>query len=375
MKRIAIIAAAGKGTRAGADKIWMDMGGKLMIERTLSAFLSCPEVDQVILVVAKERLKDAEALLSCARKPCLAVVGGDTRTQSVRLALLRAKQEAGEQAALVAVHDGARPYVTPALIKACFDTAEKTGSAVPVTPSVDSLRRKTETGSQAISREEVLCVQTPQCFTLSSLLGAFSHEEEASDEATLYEKYVAPVTLVEGDPKNRKITYLSDIYEQSEPRVGVGFDVHELRVGRPLVLGGVIIKHDKGVYGHSDADVPVHAIMDALLTAANLPDIGHLFPPDDPQYEGADSIKLLQQVAEKVKEVGWRPVNVSAEIMAEKPKLAPYLSQMERNVAQAIGISENRVKFAATTTETLGIVGEEKGIAAHAVALLAPRKD
>jgi len=176
--------------------------------------------------------------------------------------------------------------------------------------------------------------------------------------------------LTDGEAKNDKITYLSDLYEKGAARVGVGYDVHPLVKGRPLVLGGVTIPHDKGLLGHSDADAVTHAIMDALLTAAGLPDIGHYFPPSDPAYEGADSLKLLEKVVSLIKERGYRTRNVSATVMAQKPKLAPYLPQMEERIAAAIGIAPSQVTFAATTTEKLGIVGEERGIAAEAVALL-----
>ena len=199
---------------------------------------------------------------------------------------------------------------------------------------------------------------------------AYDAGEEATDDATLYEKYVGEVTLTDGEEKNSKITYLSDIYKEVLPRVGVGFDVHPLAFGRPLILGGVTIEFEKGLDGHSDADVLIHAIMDAMLTAAGLPDIGHWFSPTDPKYEGANSVELLKKVNDLVKAEGFFVGNVSATVMAEAPKLAPYLPKMEKVVADALGIEKSCVKFAATTTEKLGIVGEGKGIAAEGVVLL-----
>ena len=374
MRGIAIIVAAGKGQRAGVDKVWVKTAGGTVLERATVPFFRAPTVDEVIVVVAKEREAQAKELFSSCEKPCSVVVGGATRTESVRKALSVAKESAGGRDAVVAVHDGARPYVTADLITSCMTTAAAKGSAIPVVPCVDSMRMvDAEGGNAPLSRENVVRVQTPQCFRLSELVEAYFSSEEASDDATLYEKTGRRLTLVDGDVANEKITYLSDIYKHSASRVGVGFDVHPLASGRALVLGGVHIPHDKGLVGHSDADVLVHAIMDALLTAAGLPDIGHFFPPDDPKYEGADSMRLLDEVIRRISEKGYFALNISAEIMAEKPKLAPYLPAMERKIAEAVGVPEGEVTFAATTTENLGIVGEEKGMAAYAVALLGER--
>ena len=373
MRGIAIIAAAGKGSRAGVDKVWTKIGEKTVLESATAPFLDCPAIDEVVIVVSEARKQEAETLFASCGKPCTVVVGGDTRTQSVRKALDSVSDQ-GENV-IVAVHDGARPFVSGRLVEECMRVAAKSGSAVPALPCVDSLRRMTESGSAAVPRGEILRVQTPQCFGLSSLKRAYAFGEEATDDATLYEKYVGELTLVAGEEENRKITYLSDIYDGLSSRVGVGFDVHPLVKGRALILGGVEIPFEKGLDGHSDADVLTHAIMDALLTAANLPDIGHWFPPSDPTYEGADSMQLLKQVVQMIDKKGYCIANIAATIMAEAPKLAPYLANMESNIAKTAEISEDIVKFAATTTEKLGIVGEGKGIAAEAVALLAKKND
>lgn len=368
MKGIAIIAAAGKGERAGVDKIWLKTASGTVIERAVAPFFDALTVDEVCLVVAPERVDEAKKTFCGKTKPCKVVAGGKTRTQSVKNALELYRDV--KEDAVVAVHDGARPFVTRALVERTMLTAAERGSAVPVVPCSDSLRKVTEGGSHAIERGDIFRVQTPQCFRLSSLLKAYDAGEEATDDATLYEKYVGEVTLTDGEEKNSKITYLSDIYKEVLPRVGVGFDVHPLVFGRPLILGGVTIEFEKGLDGHSDADVLIHAIMDAMLTAAGLPDIGHWFPPTDPKYEGANSVELLKKVNDLVKAEGFFVGNVSATVMAEAPKLAPYLPKMEKVVADALGIEKSCVKFAATTTEKLGIVGEGKGIAAEGVVLL-----
>ena len=370
MKGIAIIVAAGKGTRAGVDKIWVKMGDKVMLEKAVAPFFDALTVDEVCVVVAPARVEQAKRLFSGKNKPCKVIAGGETRTESVARALFSYKDITED--AVVAVHDGARPYVTRALIERLMTLAAEKGSAVPVVPCPDSLRKVTDEGTRALPRENVYRVQTPQCFSLPALLKAYEQKEEASDDATLYEKYVGAITVAEGEESNNKITYLSDIYSEVSARIGVGFDVHPLVVGRPLVLGGVTIPFEKGLEGHSDADALLHAIMDALLTAAHLPDIGHWFPPSDPKFKGANSLTLLKEVVGLVKKEGYAPANVSATIMAEAPKLAPYLPQMEQTVANALGVTADCVKFAATTTEKLGIVGEGKGVAAEAVALLCP---
>ena len=373
MKGIAIIAAAGKGERAGADKVWMKFGNGTMLERAVEPFFESATVDEICVVVAPSRLKEAERLFCGREKPCRIVCGGATRSESVRNALELYRTLSED--AVVAVHDGARPYVTRVLIERTMLLAAEKGSAVPVLPCTDSLRKVTAEGSVAVSRGEIYRVQTPQCFALPALIKAYSFGDEATDDATLYERHVGKVTLAEGDENNRKITYLSDIYGEVCTRVGVGFDVHPLVVGRPLVLGGVRIPFDKGLDGHSDADVLIHAVMDAILTAAHLSDIGHQFPPSDPQYKGANSSELLAKVRRLVAEDGFAVINVSGTVIAEAPKMAPYLSEMENNVAKTLGIATDRVKFAATTTEKLGIIGEGKGIAAEAVALLSCGKN
>ena len=371
MRGIAIIAAAGRGLRAGVDKVRMTVEGETVLTKCIRPFLACGAVDEVLVLVREDTVEATRALLSSfSEKPISVIAGGDTRTDSVRNALLYAEAHAGTRDVVVAIHDGARPFVTEELIERCMLSAAKNGSAVPVVPCSDSIRRVTEGGSRAADRREYVLVQTPQCFDLGRLLSAYDGAEEATDDATLYERKYGAVALVDGDVKNRKITYLSDFYADTYNRVGVGFDVHELVAGRPLILGGVRIPHEKGLLGHSDADVLTHAVMDALLTAAGLPDIGHYFPPDDPAYEGADSLALLGTVRDAVRAKGYAPVNVSATILAERPKLAPYLPEMEAKVASVLGIEASEVRFAATTTEKLGIVGEGRGMAADAVALL-----
>ncbi len=374
MKGIAIIAAAGAGTRAGVDKVWEKIGGKTVLERAAEPFFRSDYISHVIFVVTQKRRKDAEALFSGREKPCFIVQGGETRTESVRNALCVAEKIADGKSAVVAVHDGARPFLSLSLLDRCMAEAAEKGSAVPSFPIADSMRKVENGGNRAVDREQFVSVQTPQCFDLTKLLKSYEGASGASDDATLFEKKFGAPNLVKGEETNKKITYSSDLLSDVEAdriRVGVGYDVHPLAEGRALVLGGVSIPFEKGLLGHSDADCLTHAVMDALLTAASLPDIGHFFPPSDPAYDGANSLRLLKIVLSEVKKKGFRVINVSGMIMAERPKMAPYLSEMEANIAKTLEISEQNVKFGATTTEKLGVVGEGKGMAAEAAALLA----
>ena len=366
----AILTAAGSGSRFGRDKIWQKIGNETLLERSVRPFLSCPAIDDIIVVVRAERLEEARALFADCEKPVRVLIGGETRTESVRNALLFLKERVGAEETVVAIHDGARPFVTEELILRCMNAAINGGSAVPVVPCTDSLRLCEEGGSKAVDRTRYYAVQTPQCFLFSRIYDAYLGAADASDDATLYEKKYGNVSLVEGDERNKKITYSSDFSDVFERRVGIGYDVHPLKEGRPLVLGGQNIPFPKGLDGHSDGDVLLHAVMDALLTAADLPDIGHFFPPSDLRYEGIYSLTLLEKVYGYIFEKGFVVENVSATIMAERPKLAPYLPSMEATVARALHIEKARVRFAATTTESLGIVGEGRGMAAEAVALL-----
>ena len=370
MKGVAIIVAAGSGSRAGVDKVWEKVQGETVLLKSARPFFSSPAIDEVVIVVRAERVQDAVDLFSSYEKFSAVLVGGETRSESVRNALWFVGTHYGKEDVVVAIHDGARPFVKEELILRCMECAAEMGSAVPALPCTDSMRRLVEGGNRAVDRAEFVTVQTPQCFAFPAISEAYESDADATDDATIYEKKFGSVSLVSGDPENKKITYLSDIYEHNSRRVGVGFDVHELVPGRRLILGGEVIPHEKGLLGHSDADVLTHAVMDALLTAADLPDIGHFFPPDDPKYEGADSLKLLAVAYAAVREKGFRVENVSATVMAERPKLALYLPQMEQNIASVLGVEKARVRFAATTTEKLGIIGEEKGMAAEAVALL-----
>ena len=310
----AVLVAAGSSTRMGFDKLSFDLGGETVLHRSIRAFAQCPQVTELVLVAGKNR--DFVAQQAAAR--------GDGKT------------------------------VPP-------------DCAVQTTPD----------------RSTLYAVQTPQCFDRAAYLAALAELDETrarlvTDDCSLFELTGRPVQLTQGDYANLKITTREDLprpaqRKETEMRIGHGYDVHRLVEQRKLILGGVEIPFEKGLLGHSDADVLTHAVMDAVLGAAALGDIGQHFPDNDPEYAGADSLKLACRVAQILKEHGWRIENIDATLLCQRPKLAPHIPAMRANLAAAFGLPVDAVSVKATTEEHLGFTGEGLGIAAHAVALIETR--
>ncbi len=345
-------------------------------------------MDGLLVVTGPGDVARCREILSGLPKLLGIVPGGASRQDSVAVGLYAL---GGDGDDFVLVHDGARPLLTPSVIDRCLDGARAHGSAVAALPVADTLKsadaRGTVTGT--VDRSHLWAVQTPQIFRTSELFRAHAAAAAAgftgTDEASLVEAFGAErVHLVPGASDNLKITRPEDLHlaeaimnarrptSPLETRVGFGYDVHRLAPGRRLVLGGIEIPHTQGLDGHSDADVLLHALMDALLGAAALPDIGHLFPNTDPAYAGADSAALLSHVARRVADAGYRVVNVDLTLIAEAPKIAPYVEAMREVVARRLSVSVTQVGIKATTHEGLGALGRGQGIAAHAVAALAP---
>ncbi len=365
MKFDVILPCGGTGSRTGLEynKLFADIGGVKVIEKTVEAFcrddvnkiiISCSAADEPIF---KEIAKNFD-------KTIIIVRGGETRGKSVYNALLAADAD------FVAIHDGARPYVSGKVIDDCFSSAVKYGAAVACVPLTDSLRKREGSGSTAVDRSDYYSVQTPQAFLRNKILRAYELAENdrfvTTDDASVYEKYFSSPAISQGSPENVKITTAEDI-ARSFPkgfRVGSGWDTHALAEGRKLILGGVNVPHTKGLVGHSDADVLVHAVMDAVLGALGRRDIGKLFPDTDPAYAGADSMVLLSEVVALMKKDGYSLNNLSAVVMAQKPRLSSYIPIMKSNLALAFGTEESAVNVAATTTEKLGMTGREEGISA-----------
>ena len=386
----AIVAAAGRGRRFGApdNKVFASLAGRTVLEWTLSTLEASPAIDAIVVVTGAEdldRVREAAAAFPSVHAVC---EGGAERYDSVWNAL----QAVPEATELVAVHDAARPLASQELIAAVVAAARADGAALPATPVSDTVKRSLDgrTTLETVDRKPLYGVQTPQIFHRELLVRAYREAREVSftgtDDASYVERLGHPVTLVPGERNNLKITVAEDlqmaeaILSGSRPavptiRTGFGYDVHRLIPGRALVLGGVPLKHPEGLglEGHSDADVLLHAISDALLGAAALGDIGEHFPNTDARYSGISSLVLLRVVAEKVREAGWDLVNVDSMLLAERPKIRPYVDQMRAAIAEALGLDPHQVSVKATTNERLGFEGREEGIAAHAVATITRR--
>ncbi len=356
-----------------------------MWRHALWRLLSHPATDSASLAVAPDAREPYESYLSRFPLPKptrILACGGATRQQTVANAL----RHLPEGVPFVAVHDAARPLVSHALLDRLVEVAQQHGTAVPALPVQDTLKRAANGGQvlETLPREGVYRVQTPQIFRTDWLIKAHQRaiEEgftEATDDAQLLERAGYPVHLALGDPRNLKLTTPDDwsllrLYagEGALTRTGIGYDIHQLTEGRTLMLGGVAIDYPLGLLGHSDADVVTHAICDALLGAAALGDIGQHFPNSDPRWKDAPSLRLLHQVGALLHQHGWRPLHVDAMVIAESPKLAPYIPAMRTQIAQTLGILPEQVSIKATTNEGMDAVGARRAIACYAVATISP---
>ena len=365
----AILVAAGASRRMGFDKLTADLGGKTVLQRSIEAFDAHPDVTELILVAGENR-PWVEQLAARCRKPVQVVRGGSTRAQSVRSGVMAAKGE------LLAIHDAARPFVSEQVITCALQAAARCGAAAPAVAVKDTIKL-VKHGEQTVvectpPREDLMAVQTPQCFDRALYLQCLEkvHSDTVTDDCSLFEQAGCRVELTPGDYENYKITTPEDLRGEKKMRIGHGYDVHQLVEGRKLILGGVEIPYEKGLLGHSDADVLAHAVMDALLGAAALGDIGKHFPDTDPAYAGADSGRLLDHVVSLLEQKGYAVGNVDVTIICQRPKLKDYIEQMRENVAAHLKVDPDCVNVKATTTEKLGFEGEGLGISSHAVACI-----
>lgn len=373
MNIAAIIPAAGSGSRAGfsKNKILQKIGGSSVIARTVSAFAQNAGISRIV-VCANEADREDIARELAPFDLCFAA-GGATRTGSVKNAL-------GLLAALpcppdyVLIHDAARPFVSQKIINDCIDTVRQFGSAVCALPCTDTAVLA-ESGfiSDTVERDKLFTLQTPQGFAFAPLYEAYGKITESdafTDDSGVYKKYVAPPRLFAGEKGNIKLTFAED-FQMETYRTGIGTDTHAFGAEKDhIVLGGVKIPSQRGLIAHSDGDVLCHALMDALLSSAGLADIGHHFPDTDPAYKDADSLALLARVYALLQERGFSVVNVSAAISAERPKLAPFIAQMKKNIADVLHIFEHAVGISAGTNEGLGYIGRGEGITVIATALI-----
>ena len=355
----------------GIPKQYRLLGDAPVLVKAARAFCAMDAFSVVTAAVPAEDMDYCRALFDRYGLPGVTLTaGGATRQESVYNALKALPQEVDT----VLVHDAARPFVDETVIRGVLDALESCSAAVPCVHPKSTIRTQTET----LDRNALYEVQTPQGFDRKLLEEAFRFARETAfsgtDEAGVFEHYGkgGPVRITEGSYANYKITTPEDL--PVNIRTGNGYDVHRLVPGRKLMLGCCEIPYEKGLLGHSDADVLAHAVIDALLGAAALGDIGQHFPDKDPQYKGISSILLLRETAGILQKAGFSIHNVDATLIAQRPKLAACIPQMRQNMADALGLALERVSVKATTTEGMGFEGAGEGISAHAVALIYERK-
>ena len=367
----ALIVAAGSGTRMGGEpKQFRLLGGRSVLRTAVESLIHHPAVRAVRVVIGKGQQDRAAVALTGLDVGDL-IEGGAERADSVRAGLAAISGDA------VLVHDAARPFCPPAVIDRLLAGLEFYEGAAPVLPVGDTLARIGDTLGDAVDRTGLARVQTPQAFRLSALRSAYEHWTGPSptDETTVVRAAGMKVAAVEGDPVLEKLTLPAD-FERAEqwlagrlsPRTGMGFDVHAFAGDGPIMLGGVEFAHNRGLAGHSDADVVLHAITDALLGSAGLGDIGEHFPPSDPRWKGAASALFLAHAVELLRGRGALIDHIDCTVIAEAPKVGPHREAMRAKIAEIAGLRVDQVSVKATTTEGLGFTGRREGIAAQAVA-------
>jgi 2-C-methyl-D-erythritol 4-phosphate cytidylyltransferase / 2-C-methyl-D-erythritol 2,4-cyclodiphosphate synthase len=388
LKVWAVIVAAGRGHRVGGDsqapKQYRHVGGMTIIARAMRPFLDHPDIKGLVVVIHAD---DEELFESATRElsglvPVRIVHGGRTRQESSRIGL---ECLADKGADFVLIHDAARPFIDRATVDHVIDTLRTGALAVlPAVAVADTLKRidDQQTVTDTVSREGLFAAQTPQGFVFETALEAHrkalaAGESRFTDDCAVVEWAGHPVRVSRGSRTNTKITTLEDLHMAEDMltarrlpdiRTGNGYDVHRLVEGDGVWLCGIKIDHDKRLDGHSDADVALHALTDALLATCGAGDIGDHFPPSDPQWKGAASSVFLKRAVEIVKEHGGKVLNADVSLIAEAPKIGPHRQTMRENLAQMIGISIDRCSVKATTNEKLGFVGRDEGIAAIATA-------
>jgi 2-C-methyl-D-erythritol 4-phosphate cytidylyltransferase / 2-C-methyl-D-erythritol 2,4-cyclodiphosphate synthase len=377
MSVTALIVAAGKGERlgGGTPKQYRSVGGKPVLRWAVEALLAHPAVRSARVVVGPGQQEQAAAALDGLDLGPF-VTGGEQRSDSVRAGLEAIDGDA------VLVHDAARPFCPAEVIDRLLPPLEFFEGAAPVLGVDDTLARGSDRIGEPVDRAGLLRVQTPQAFRLGALRHAYAswRGEAPTDETTVLRAAGMAVAAVEGDPALDKITTAADFRRAEEwlvgrlvPRTGMGFDVHAFSGEGPIMLGGVEVPHSRGLAGHSDADVVLHAITDALLGAAGLGDIGEHFPPSDPRWKGASSDRFLRRAVELLRARGALIDHVDCTVIAEEPKVGPYRHAIRERVAGIAGLSLEQVSVKATTTEGLGFTGRREGVAAQAVASIRMR--
>jgi 2-C-methyl-D-erythritol 4-phosphate cytidylyltransferase/2-C-methyl-D-erythritol 2,4-cyclodiphosphate synthase len=374
----AIIAAGGRGLRIGGSrpKQLLAIGGRTLLERSVDAFLSHPAVSEVVVALPPDVAREPPAYLLGAAKPLRVVAGGARRQDSVANAF----GAAAADSEVILIHDAARPFVSAGLIGRTIDAAAAHGAAIAAMEVTDTVKRvRHDVVQETLDRETIFLAQTPQGFRREVLAAAVALGEsgvEATDEAALAERAGHAVRVVPGESTNIKITTPEDLDAvrgrgpARTGRAGIGYDLHRLVAGRPLVLGGVTIPSERGALGHSDADVVCHAATDAILGAVSLGDIGLHFPDSDARWKDARSLDLLRQAVAMAAGSGFEVGNVDVTVMLESPRLRGYIDQIRASLATVLAIDAGRVSVKAKTNEGMDAIGRGEAIAAHAIALL-----
>lgn len=372
LRTVALIVAAGSGSRAGGElpKQFRHVRGQPMLRHSHAALSGHPDISDIFVAVGNgQELMASESLDGLPMPQLLA--GGATRRESVQLGLVAIAADGGADRVLI--HDAARPFLPAKVIDDLLVALDHAPGAVPALPVVDSLARGDVTLSSTVDRDGLWRIQTPQAFRFDAILAAHQNwtGEEPSDDARMLMAMGQDVQIVPGDERLAKFTFASDFTGNDDMpsiRSGSGFDVHRLAEGEELWLCGTQIPHDKGLAGHSDADVAIHALTDAILGALALGDIGDHFPPSDPQWRGVSSDRFLAHAIKLAQEMGYDLANADVTIICEAPKIGPHKSAMRARLAEIMAVDVARVSVKATTTEMLGFTGRGEGIAAQAMA-------
>jgi 2-C-methyl-D-erythritol 4-phosphate cytidylyltransferase/2-C-methyl-D-erythritol 2,4-cyclodiphosphate synthase len=373
-KTVALVVAAGSGSRAGGEtpKQYRLVAGRPLLAHAVDHLLH-PAVDEIQVVIGDGQENDYRAAIGGRALPS-PIPGGATRRQSVANGL-EALARQGDIARIL-IHDAARPFLPPAVIDRLLAALDASEGAVPALPVVDTLAKANGVIGETVPRHDLVRVQTPQAFRFEPIRRAHAAWSggEATDDAQVARAAGLAVAIVEGDAALEKLTWEADFRRVEAamlvPRVGFGFDVHAFAAGEALWLGGVPIPHDKGLAGHSDADVVLHALTDAILGALGAGDIGDHFPPSDPQWRGAASSLFLEHARDLVEQAGGRIAHVDVTIVCEAPRIGPYRDAMRAHIADLLRLPVARTSIKATTTEHLGFTGRGEGIAAQAVATI-----
>lgn len=378
----AIIVAAGSSTRMGKDKLLIPLFGKSVIAHTVQAVKDTGFFDEIIIVASDKNIAPftEEMQKHSLQEGVRIIPGGKTRGESSFAGVNEARGE------YVLIHDGARPLVTTQIIENTLKICIRTGAAAAGVKPKDTIKQVSANNviSETVQRESAVLIQTPQVFNREKIKSAYEKFGfEETDDCALMEKMGESVAVAPGSYENIKLTTNEDIFTAREilksrgmggadmaVRIGTGFDTHRLTEGRDLIVGGVNIPYEKGLFGHSDADVLIHAVIDALFGAAALGDIGTHFPDTDVKYKGADSMLLLSEAARLVRESGYEIGNVDTTVIAQAPKMAPYINSMRENLARAMGVDVSSVSVKAKSNEHMGFTGRGEGIEARAVVLV-----